>query len=312
MTGERWRPAWAEIDLDAVRHNASLLCRLAAPSGLCAVVKADAYGHGELPVARAALEGGASWLAVALVEEGVTLRQAGVEAPILLLSEPPEEAMAEAVARRLVPTVYTAACIRALAKAVADGGFAPVPVHLKVDTGMHRVGADPADAVALADLVRSGSSLGLGAVWTHLAVAEGGDPVDTEFTRLQLERFDAVLSDLAAAGHHPPLTHVANSAGAISTPPGPSGSRSLRHRRLRRRARPRRWPGCCPRPPGAGPCARCSRCGAGSPSSATSMPANASPTAAAVPCRNGRRWPWCRSVTPTACRGACSTTAARS
>ncbi len=119
---ERWRPAWADIDLDAVRHNANVLADLVAPASLCAVVKADAYGHGDLPVARAALAGGATWLAVALVEEGVTLREAGVEAPILLLSEPPVEAMAEAVARRLVPTVYTAGGIAALSRAVADSG----------------------------------------------------------------------------------------------------------------------------------------------------------------------------------------------
>lgn len=218
MSRNRWRPAWADIDLGAVRHNAALLRRLAAPSALCAVVKADAYGHGELPVARAALEGGASWLAVALVEEGVTLRDAGVEAPILLLSEPPEEAMAEAVARRLVPTVYTADCVRALAKAVADGGSPPLPVHLKVDTGMHRVGTDPRDAPGLADLVRADPGLEIGAVWTHLAVADGAGDEDEAFTRHQLERFDAVLATLARAGHHVPLAHVANSAGTIATP----------------------------------------------------------------------------------------------
>ena len=143
---------------------------------LCAVVKADAYGHGDLPVARAALEGGATWLAVALVEEGVTLREAGIEAPILLLSEPPVEGMAEAVARRLVPTVYTAGGIAALSRAVADYGLPPVPVHLKVDTGMHRVGAHPDEAPALAASIADDPHLGLGALWTHLAVADGDEP----------------------------------------------------------------------------------------------------------------------------------------
>jgi alanine racemase len=212
---ERWRPAWAAIDLDAVRHNAGILCRLASPAALCAVVKADGYGHGDVPVAQAALEGGASWLAVALVEEGVTLRQAGIDAPILLLSEPPVDGMAEAVARRLVPTVYTRGGLEALGRAAGGGGVPPVAVHLKVDTGMHRVGADPGDVVSLADRIEADRRLELGAVWTHLAVADGDEPVDREFTGLQLERFDATLKALAAAGHRPPMTHVANSAAAI-------------------------------------------------------------------------------------------------
>ncbi len=216
--GDRWRPAWADIDLAAVRHNAGVLCRLAGPAALCAVVKADGYGHGDLPMARAALAGGATWLAVALVEEGVTLRDGGIDAPILLLSEPPAEAMAEAVARGLVPTVYSRGGLEALGRVVGDGGLPPLAVHLKVDTGMHRVGADAGDAGALADTIAADPRLRLGAVWTHLAVADGPGPDDRAFTRTQLQRFDAILAGLAAAGHRPGLTHVANSAGTIAVP----------------------------------------------------------------------------------------------
>ncbi len=212
---ERWRPAWATVDLDAVRHNAGLLARLSVPAALCAVVKADGYGHGDLAVARAALEGGATWLAVALVEEGVALRASGIDAPILLLSEPPVDAMAEAVARRLTPTVYTVGGLEALGRVVAEGGFPPVAVHLKVDTGMHRVGADPRDVVALADAIAGDAGLRLGAVWTHLAVADGDSREDRDFTGLQVRRFDDALGALDAAGHRPPMTHAANSAGAI-------------------------------------------------------------------------------------------------
>ncbi len=221
---ERWRPAWAEIDLDAVRHNASVLARLSAPAALCAVVKADGYGHGAEVVSRAALAGGATWLAVALVEEGVALREAGIDAPILLLSEPPAAAMAEAVARGLVPTVYTYGGLEQLAEAVGAGGHPPLEVHLKIDTGMHRVGADAVDAPGLAATIIADPRLTLGAVWTHLAVADGSDPADLEFTAAQLERFDATLAGLASAGHPPPMTHVANSAGAIGVP---SARRSL-------------------------------------------------------------------------------------
>ncbi len=91
------RPVWAEIDVGAVRHNASVLARMAAPAALCAVVKADGYGHGAVAVARAALEGGATWLAVATPEEGIELRDAGLTAPVLVLSEPPPEVMADVV-----------------------------------------------------------------------------------------------------------------------------------------------------------------------------------------------------------------------
>jgi alanine racemase len=214
---DHWRPAWADIDLDAVRHNASLLADLVRPAGLCAVVKADGYGHGALAVARAALQGGATWLAVALVEEGVSLRDGGIEAPILLLSEPPDEAMAETVARRLVPTVYTDEGIAHLGQAVGDGR-PPVEVHLKVDTGMHRVGADPVDVPGLVATIAADPRLALGAVWTHLAVAEATGPDDRAFTAAQLDQFDAIVAALTAAGHRPPLTHTANSAAAIGIP----------------------------------------------------------------------------------------------
>jgi alanine racemase len=221
---DRFRPAWAEVDLGAVRRNAATLKALVGPSTLCAVVKADGYGHGAVPVARAALAGGATWLAVALVEEGVELRQAGIDAPILVLSEPPLGAMADTLHHRLVPTVYSSAGLEALGKAAAgsagpgSAGPGPVDVHLKVDTGMHRVGADPDQVVALADSLAATDGLRLGALWTHLAVADGGDDEDRAFTTTQLYRFGLALDSLAAAGHHPPMTHVANSAGSIAFP----------------------------------------------------------------------------------------------
>jgi alanine racemase len=153
--GERLaaRRAWAEVDLAAVRHNASVLAEVAAPAGLCAVVKAAGYGHGSVAVARAALEGGATWLAVAIVEEGRTLRGHEIDAPILLLSEPPAAAMDDVVALGLTPTLYTESGVEAAAKAVASAGAPPLDVHVKVDTGMHRVGADPDGAVAVVHAV---------------------------------------------------------------------------------------------------------------------------------------------------------------
>ena len=211
------RPTWAEIDLAAVRHNASVLRRTAAPAALCAVVKADAYGHGAVAVARAALDGGARWLAVALVEEGVTLRQGGIEAPVLVLSEPPADAMGEVVARRLVPTLYTGAGVAAAA-AAAEAAGTELAVHLKVDTGMHRVGADRADLVGLATAVAAAPRLRAEGLWSHLAVADRGGPDDASFTTGQIDRFAAAVAELAAAGLAPPLLHLANSAGTLAYP----------------------------------------------------------------------------------------------
>jgi alanine racemase len=207
---------WAEVDLAAVRHNVGVLVGLAAPARVGAVVKASAYGHGPVDVARAALEGGASWLAVALVEEGIQLRDAGIDAPVLVLSEPPPDAMADVVGRGLTPTVYTAEGVAWAAKAAAEveGGL-PLAVHVKVDTGMHRVGAPAGEAVKLALTVEERPELALGGVWTHLAVAD--DP-DNPFTGLQIERFDAVLGELAVRGVRPPLVHACNSAGVLTHP----------------------------------------------------------------------------------------------
>ena len=206
--------AWADIDLDAVATNVARLRELVAPSEVCAVVKADGYGHGAVPVARAAVEAGATWLAVAQVEEGEALRAAGIVAPILVLSEPDASRMDRLVAADLCTTLYTHAGIEA-ASAAADRAGRTLPVHLKVDTGMRRVGADPVDAVARAKEIVASPGLTLDGVWTHLAVA---DEPDHGFTAEQLARYQAVVDELAAAGMRPRWCHAANSAGALAHP----------------------------------------------------------------------------------------------
>lgn len=211
------RPVWAEIDVGAVRHNCALLAELVAPARLCAVVKADGYGHGATAVAGAAVQGGVSSLAVAFVEEGVALRQAGIGAPVLLLSEPVAGAMGEVVAHGLTPTVYTRSGVRALAQAAQQSG-AVVDVHVKVDTGMHRVGADPEEVADVVGAVVGASHLRLGGIWTHFPVAEGTAEEDRAFTALQLERLERVRRGLVDAGLEVPLLHAANSAGAICYP----------------------------------------------------------------------------------------------
>ena len=211
-----FRPAWAEVSLSAARHNASLLSRLVAPARLCAVVKADAYGHGATAMAVAFLEGGASCLAVALVEEGIQLREAGIDAPILILSEPPREAMAEVMRFDLTPTLYTREGIIAAQEAASK--LYPLEhkgVHLKVDTGMHRVGARPVDVTALAKEVQASDNLFLEGLWTHLAKAEDRE---SSLTRRQLEVFESTRAELASTGMFPTKLHVANSAGALVHP----------------------------------------------------------------------------------------------
>jgi alanine racemase len=214
----RTRPAWAEIDLGALAHNTALLARLAAPAGLCAVVKADGYGHGAAAVARTVLRAGAASLAVALVDEGVELRRAGIEAPVLLLSEPPPGSAGAAVAAGLTPTVYSPRGVAEVAAAVSDRNRGRWSVHVKVDTGMHRVGAVPADLPDLVSAVLAEPGLRLEGVWTHLAVADGPSDEDRQFTQLQLDRFAAVTEGLAAAGVGPLLRHAANSAALIAHP----------------------------------------------------------------------------------------------
>jgi alanine racemase len=211
---ERFRPVWAEVDLDAVRANVRTLAEAARPAALMAVVKADGYGHGAVPVARAALDAGASWLGVALVEEGAELRVAGIDAPILVLSEPPPAAAPAVVALRLTPVAYTPVGIEALAKAVAHAdGAEPQPVHLKVDTGMHRVGCKVDDAQALAESIAGRDELRLEGVLTHLAVA---DEPDNPYTEYQLGRFDDLLGALRQSGLAFDMVHAANSAGLLA------------------------------------------------------------------------------------------------
>ena len=206
------RPVWAEVDLDAIRNNAAVLKAHARAAHLMAVVKADGYGHGAVPVARAALEGGATWLGVALVEEGIALRDAGITAPVLVLSEPPAEAAAALLAADLTPTVYTHGFSAAL---TAAAGHGVVDVHLKLDTGMRRVGlAEEFWEPAFARLAAS-PSLRVAGIWSHLAV---GDEAGNAFNELQGERFARGLAMAEAAGLRPDLRHLCNSGGTTLYP----------------------------------------------------------------------------------------------
>jgi alanine racemase len=205
------RPTVVEIDLEAIRANVRVLKPNDAE--LMAVVKANGYGHGDVPVARAAVEAGASWLGVALVEEGIRLREAAIEVPILLLSEFPRDSEKDVLASDLTPTVYSAEKAAALADAGRSTGR-EVRVHLKVDTGMHRVGIAPGPALELARSLRD-DGIVIDGVWTHLARSE---ELGVATTDEQLEGFRRFVDDLGAEGIRPQYRHAANSGATISRP----------------------------------------------------------------------------------------------
>jgi alanine racemase len=208
----RW--AWADVDLDAIVHNVEHLRSVVAPSAVWAVVKADGYGHGAVQVARAAMEAGAQGLCVALAGEGAQLRAAGIDAPILVLSEQPVEAADDIVRFRLMATVYTVAFIDSLAAAARGRGVDGVPVHLKIDTGMQRVGvAVDGAAATVAAVAAHAPTLRLVGVFTHLALA---DEPDDPFTDDQLAAFDDTVDALSLSPGV--LIHAANSAGALAHP----------------------------------------------------------------------------------------------
>jgi alanine racemase len=169
-------------------------------------------GHGAVDIARAAVSAGAEGLCVALVSEGITLRRAGIDAPILILSEQPPESASQIVEHRLTPTVYTRPFLDALVAAGPTG----LPVHMKIDTGMQRVGAHPHAASALAvSIAERAPALRLAGVYSHLAVAD--EPED-EFTERQIKRFDGALASIVELVGAVPLVHLANSAGALAHP----------------------------------------------------------------------------------------------
>ena len=202
------RGAWVEVDLGAIATNVGVLAETVAPAALWVVVKADGYGHGAAAVARAALEAGAEGLCVAFVQEGAALRQSGILAPILVLSEQPEAQLDELVRWHLTATAYTPEYLDALAKEARETASPTVRVHLKVDTGMHRVGARPEQIVPLVQALLAHPELRWEGLWTHLARA---DEPAVPTTVLQLALLDDVVLALERAGYPPPW----------STPPTP-------------------------------------------------------------------------------------------
>jgi alanine racemase len=213
VTDRRW--AWSEVDLDAIARNIARLRALLKPgTAFMAVVKSDGYGHGALEVARAAIGAGADRLGVATVDEALRLRAGGITSPVQLLAEAPPASADVLVERGITPTVFTAAFASALAEA-ARRSQRVVPFHLKVETGMNRIGVRAEDAADFLGTLRGLPGIALEGVFTHFATADV--PGDWEFDR-QLERFSSALLHLRDSGIDPGIVHAANSPATILHP----------------------------------------------------------------------------------------------
>lgn len=204
-------PRWVEIDTDALRYNIRQVLRfLRPPCRLLAVVKADAYGFGAEEAARVAVESGAAMLGVTVVEEGLELRRAGVSAPILVFSPPLAEEAPSLVAAELTATVTDLNTARCLAQAARTVGRR-VKVHVKIDTGLGRLGVSPEEALSLLRELETLPELEVEGVYSHLATTG-------RFAEEQAQAFAAVCRRLDEEGHHLPLRHLCNSAAALSYP----------------------------------------------------------------------------------------------
>lgn len=216
--------AWVEIDLAALAHNVrTLKALLPASTDLMVVVKADAYGHGAVTVAKTALQSGGTWLGVATVPEGIELRQAGIDAPILVMGAVNHPAEVRAIAHwQLQPTIVNpkqalifSETLAACARQQGDLAASPMPVHLKLDTGMSRLGFSWQRAVEFARFVQQLAHLETVSLYSHLATADSPDPT---VMVLQQQRFEQAIAALRAENLLPPQLHLANAAAALANP----------------------------------------------------------------------------------------------
>src|SRR3984885_7015137 len=209
------RPAWTEIDLGKLRRNLQLIRgELPKHVGLMAVVKDEAYGHGALDVARVAVEEGAWGFGLSTLEEAMSLRDAGITAPLLLLGERQEAELEWCVAHDLTVCVNESHTVRALAKIAANFGK-QIPVHLKIHTGMSRYGVRWDEALPLIEKILTEKSLSLEGVMTHFSQS---DETDKTFANLQFSRFNEVLHALDDKKISVKLRHTCNSGGFLDLP----------------------------------------------------------------------------------------------
>ncbi len=213
LPSETVRPTRAEINLANLRHNLRVLQRVSGGAEVSCVLKADGYGHGSKAVARTLERAGATRMCVALLEEGIELRQAGIRLPILVMGGHYARAWGELLRYDLTPVIHEPGQLVELAEEVRYSGSPRVDIHVKIDTGMARLGVQPKDVDVLAEaLLRRRAELHLAGVMTHFACADSGDE---ETIDAQLDIFDAACARLSARGVQIPMRHAANSAALI-------------------------------------------------------------------------------------------------
>jgi alanine racemase len=209
------RPTRAEVNLASLRHNLRVLQRAAKGAAVWGVLKADGYGHGAKAIARTLERAGASGICVALLEEGIELRAAGIQAPILVMGGHYGRAWGEILRHQLTPVVHDVGQVEAIAEEIRYTGSEPIDVHLKVDTGMARLGAQPKDVAKVGEAIRRRPEVRLSGLMTHLACADAGDDASVGE---QLTLFEGATETLRGLGLAPRLRHVANSAALLRYP----------------------------------------------------------------------------------------------
>jgi alanine racemase len=207
------RPSWVEVDLEALAHNVKSIKSMIGAVALMAVVKADAYGHGAVSVSRTALLNGAEYLAVGSMTEALELTEAGIDAPILVLNYTPISAVRQAIRQRITLTVYDLDIARAYDRSARELG-GKLLVHVKVDTGMGRLGVMAAEALPFFRHLFNLKHLEIEGIYTHFAAADE----DPDFTAQQVKTFKDILKPLRASGFNFAYTHAANSAGTLASP----------------------------------------------------------------------------------------------
>jgi len=209
------RPVWAEIDLDALTHNIREVRRITSKTTkIMAVVKADAYGHGAIPTSKIFLNNGADSLGVANLTEAIELRRAGIDSPILNLGYTPTESYGDLLANRVTATIYDVGHANALDLTSGKQGVRSI-VHVKVDTGMNRLGFKPnAETIRAIKIISKMPNIELEGIFTHFAVSD----TDKNYTRCQFKLFTWILNELSKVGVEIPVKHVSNSAAIIDLP----------------------------------------------------------------------------------------------